>query len=43
MKSPAGSTGRMVKAKSVKVEAPVKVEKKVEKRERTRTKKFKSD
>ncbi len=39
---PAGSTGRMVKAKPIKVETAPKVERTVEKRERTRTKKFKS-
>lgn len=42
MKIPAGSTGRMVKAKPVKVESAPKVERTSEKRERTRTKKFKS-
>jgi superfamily II DNA/RNA helicase len=46
MKIPAGSTGRMVKAKPVKVETAPKIAPKVEqtreKRERTRTKKFKS-
>jgi superfamily II DNA/RNA helicase len=46
MKIPAGSTGRMVKAKPVKVETAPKVapksEQTREKRERTRTKKFKS-
>jgi superfamily II DNA/RNA helicase len=46
MKIPAGSTGRMVKAKPVKVETSPKIAPKVEqtreKRERTRTKKFKS-
>ena len=43
MKIPAGSNGRMVKAKAVKVDAPPKVERTTEKRERTRTKKFKKD
>ena len=43
MKIPAGSNGRMVKAKAVKVDAPPKVERTTEKRERTRTKKFKND
>ena len=43
MKIPAGSNGRMVKAKTVKVDAPPKVERTTEKRERTRTKKFKND
>ena len=43
MKIPAGSNGRMVKAKAVKVDAPHKVERTTEKRERTRTKKFKKD
>ena len=43
MKIPAGSTGRMVKAKPVKVESAPKSEQTREKRERTRTKKFKSD
>jgi hypothetical protein len=43
MKIPAGSNGRMVKEKSVKVDAPAKVERTTEKRERTRTKKFKND
>ncbi len=42
MKIPAGSTGRMVKAKPVKVESAPKVERAGEKRERTRTKKFKT-
>ena len=42
MKIPAGSTGRMVKAKPVKVESAPKVERTGEKRERTRTKKFKT-
>jgi superfamily II DNA/RNA helicase len=46
MKIPAGSTGRMVKAKPPKVESAPKVTPKLEltreKRERTRTKKFKS-
>lgn len=42
MKIPAGSTGRMVKAKTAKVESAPKVERTSEKRERTRTKKFKS-
>lgn len=42
MKIPAGSTGRMVKAKPAKVESAPKVERTSEKRERTRTKKFKS-
>ena len=43
MKIPAGSNGRMVKAKAVKVDVPPKVERTTEKRERTRTKKFKKD
>ena len=44
MKIPAGSTGRMVKAKpAVKPQEAPKVEQTREKRERTRTKKFKSD
>jgi superfamily II DNA/RNA helicase len=43
MKIPAGSNGRMVKAKAIKVDAPPKVERTTEKRERTRTKKFKKD
>ncbi|MCX6446079.1 MAG: DEAD/DEAH box helicase [Actinobacteria bacterium] len=43
MKIPTGSNGRMVKAKTVKVDAPPKVERTTEKRERTRTKKFKND
>jgi superfamily II DNA/RNA helicase len=43
MKIPAGSNGRMVKSKAVKVNAPPKVERTTEKRERTRTKKFKKD
>jgi superfamily II DNA/RNA helicase len=43
MKIPAGSTGRMVKAKPVKVESAPKSEQTREKRERTRTKKFKND
>jgi hypothetical protein len=42
MKIPAGSTGRMVKAKPIKVESAPKAEKSVEKRARTRTKKFKT-
>ena len=42
MKIPAGSTGRMMKAKPVKVESAPKVERTGEKRERTRTKKFKT-
>jgi hypothetical protein len=42
MKIPAGSTGRMVKVKPAKVEAAAKVEQTREKRERTRTKKFKT-
>ena len=42
MKIPAGSTGRMVKAKAVKVESAPKIERTGEKRERTRTKKFKT-
>ena len=42
MKIPAGSTGRMVKAKPVKVDTAPKVEQTREKRERTRTKKFKT-
>ena len=43
MKIPAGSTGRIVKAKPVKVESAPKSEQTREKRERTRTKKFKND
>lgn len=43
MKIPAGSTGRMVKAKPVKVESISKPERTTEKRARTRTKKFKND
>jgi superfamily II DNA/RNA helicase len=42
MKIPAGSTGRMVKAKTVKVESAPKIERTGQKRERTRTKKFKT-
>jgi len=43
MKIPAGSTGRIVKSKPVKKEAPAKVDRTTNRRERTRTKKFKSD
>ena len=43
MKIPAGSTGRMVKAKPVKIESISKPERTTEKRARTRTKKFKND
>ena len=43
MKIPASSTGRIVKAKPVKVESAPKSEQTREKRERTRTKKFKND
>ena len=43
MKIPAGSTGRIVKSKTVKKEAPAKVDRTTNRRERTRTKKFKSD